>query len=404
MGMTLTGVRLLECTLEILRKHHDYSSSCKNTEELNGSLALRDKGALEPINSSDRCLAGLLSNVQLVDEEELLRDQFSVMQLDCESDRKLIRDIVLGCVRWKKLLNLTLKAFFVETGCRYLKADYNLFAVLFYLFIFKLSEFPPKALAEVLAAQDATKMYKMLQFLFDKTHMRETLRPIWISMLDESFTDETLIKPIMEMRVHAEDHLKRLRQRVQSGEQEQSSKKKLTEPVPFLLTKPHPRKLPEPVDRGSLVHTALPVPQSADKPSVDLLVLAEKHAKNYQAAVEGQREAEKSLFKVAKVPRFSQKTLEKLEKFSKDKEALFNTFKAKPIMKDSPLKGGEGSSNAQGESEIVKINTATILREDALIRKEMEKKEQELRKVELGLRDATDYWKWKHELDEKGMY
>lgn len=185
--------------------------------------------------------------------------------------------------------------------------------------------------------------------------------------------------------------LSELCERSQLGLVPKKSPKESTVVVPFTLTVPKPRKLPEPTVKIPTFVKANPVPLVVLKGSGEQEKLKNIKKINKEKALAKFQMAQKSQFAVA-----SKKSLEilaetrktilnaQLEEFKKSKPVLFR--KVPPEIYSSVP---------------VKLTAATILREEALVRKQKQKEEKLLRDVEIGLKDEHEFEEWRKELKLK---
>jgi glucan-binding YG repeat protein len=106
--------------------------------------------------------------------------------------------------------------------------------------------------------------------------------------------------------------------------------------------------------------------------------------------------AEKTQFDIVKrgVSDKAKKLREQLEQESQMKEKFGDAdrqIKAKPV------------PSFIHESKPIKLTTAAILREDALVRKTKREEEKALQEIELSLRDASEFYSWQEEVKLKGI-
>jgi hypothetical protein len=90
---------------------------------------------------------------------------------------------------------------------------------------------------------------------------------------------------------------------------------------------------------------------------------------------------------------------EKLEKFRLEAERAQN----EEFERNKPILLRKVPSNLH-QPVSVKQTTATILREDALVRKQREKEEKWLHDVEIGLKDEQEFEEWRKEVKIKGKF
>ena len=93
---------------------------------------------------------------------------------------------------------------------------------------------------------DPVKMSKFIGFLFDPFNMEGDLKKLWTSILDIQFVNEAIIFNLKNHLEQARELLAELIEKAAKGMTLKKSSKPPTQPNPFTLTIPKPRKLPEP--------------------------------------------------------------------------------------------------------------------------------------------------------------
>ncbi|KAJ3383445.1 hypothetical protein HDU84_003612 [Entophlyctis sp. JEL0112] len=136
-------------------------------------------------------LADLSEPVVVVDEHELLENYFKENKITSSADRLFLEEVLLGCVRHKKIIDITLRLLYKYAGGIYLKSEYNLFAVLSFLCIFRLAEddLSFDQFAKFIKPLDPTKMARFLAFMFDGMHLVDDgiLTRGWATVLDREY-------------------------------------------------------------------------------------------------------------------------------------------------------------------------------------------------------------------------
>ncbi|KAI8615752.1 hypothetical protein BC830DRAFT_1121081 [Chytriomyces sp. MP71] len=321
----------------------------------------------------------------IVDEKELLEEYWKENKIDAEPDRIFLEETVLGCVRHEKLIALTLKLFFKKTGGRYLKSEYNLFAVLSYLCLYRLdADLPFASLSKFFKQYNATKMARFLAFLFDSAHLVEDgiLIKAWSTLLDRDYIKSKILIPLAKNSTAAKALIEELLVKSEKGMVPKKSSKPNTEAVPFVLTVSSPKKaqelpkLPPPIK-------ARAIPKSVYTGTGELEALKAIKAENRRRVEEEQHKAQLSQFQITKRPPNLKKPCPQLA--HEPPHATAMGPKAKPV------------PSHLFEPVPVKMTVATILREDALVRKHKEDEERMLAEAELTLRDASEFQTWKED-------
>ena len=115
--------------------------------------------------------------------------------------------------------------------------------------------------------------------------------------------------------------------------------------------------------------------------------LIKKKATNKMMQQERHAKAESKQFKIVQKPSLSSSTLLRMERLKAEK-TVQETF-TRPKLRPVPA--------SINESIPVKLTTAAILREDALIRKQKEVYEKMLLEAEIGLKDETEFQRWRED-------
>ena len=145
-------------------------------------------------------------------------------------------------------------------------------------------------------SQDAVKMHVFLQFIFDVEKLKEFVRPLWIELYDHTYVDEKIIGGIEENLGNVAEILAQVEKRAtghvtstltqssfsaamakgSTGDEsmmktlldDEPKKKEPTKQQPFNLTKPKPKKIPEPEPMKREVK-ANPVPKHIFKKTLE---------------------------------------------------------------------------------------------------------------------------------------
>ncbi|KAJ3223033.1 hypothetical protein HDU81_009456 [Chytriomyces hyalinus] len=352
------------------------------------------KGGPAAKEASHRDILDLSEPIAIVDEKELLQlywtenKAISPHQITLESDKLFLEETLLGCVRNERIIDKTLKLFYQVTGGRYLGCEYNLFAVLAYLCLFRLKtdlSFP--TLSKCIKSFNPTKMARFLAFLFDTAHLLDDgmLMNAWAGVLDRAYIKNAILVPLLQHADAAKDLIEELLIKSEKGMVPKKSTKPNTEPAPFILTVQNPRKIPEPPIVYSTVTKAKKIPRAVYTTSGEMDALKEIKADNRRKAEKAQKRQFELTKRISKAPNLpSKKEL---------KSAISNTTtkpaKAKPV------------PPSLFSHVPVKTTVAAILREDALVRKNKLKEEKMLAESELTLRDTNEFEMWQEDIKAK---
>ncbi|KAI8926288.1 hypothetical protein BC831DRAFT_457236 [Entophlyctis helioformis] len=375
MSVAMNAKRLIEHTRNLLVQH-ELARLGIHTQDVKDEL----------FKIGDKAKRDLTLPV-VVPEEDILASYLTENKIANTNDRTFLTETFLGCVRHRKILEATLRMFYEQSGGRYLQNEYYLFAVFCYLTLWRLEELGFPRFSKFVRCFDPAKMSRLVGFLFNPANLEVDLKKVWGTILDHQFLKEHVIDPILRHVSVAQKLLEELCDRADYGMVAKPSDKKATELVPFLLTKPKPRKLPEPTEKISTVVKANPIPKTQYEESVEKRQLAKLKEENRTKVKQLYEVAQKEQFKVAlrkpsdKVDQIrDQIEQEQREKFERERVKSHKTVPAF-VHQHVP----------------VKLTTAAILREDALVRRQRRSEEEQMAQAEMALRDHNDFEQWREE-------
>lgn len=305
------------------------------------------------------------------------------------SDRVFAQQVFYGSYRYRELLRALLTQFLNANASRVSRNDYTKFMIVSYLAMFRLDEMGVPAFAALVGSLEPTSMHVLLSYLFNKATLQGTLKDEWTRLLDEDFVQQKIIDKMLRFEPEILKLLEQLRAKAfgraaakQSANDVSVEKKPPTVPIAPKITQPRPREAVLPVRIEQQVK-AKPVPASLNRTTLaDLQTQQQERKAKIQAQV-AQKYDDLALF------HFESTAKSNLESVRQEVEATRNAqmqfdFKAKPV---------PAFINATAKSEI-KLNTAAILREDALYKKKQLKDAQLIRNYESELRDPMEFYRW----------
>ncbi|KAL2911878.1 hypothetical protein HK105_208661 [Polyrhizophydium stewartii] len=332
----------------------------------------------------------------VVPEEDILAQYLAENKITAHNDRTFLTETFLGCVRHRKILErsdvqTTLRLFYEKTGGRYLQNEYYLFAVFCYLALWRLEELGFARFSKFVRCFDPVKMSRLIGFIFNPVNLETDLKQAWGKVLDHQFLKEHVIDPILRHISVAQKLLEEHCDRADYGMVPKKSDKKSTEIEPFLLTQPKPRKLPEPTEKMSMIVKANPVPKTLYEDSAEMRRLERIRDDNRAKVMKLYETAQKEQFKVAQ-RRPSDKVQQIREQIEQERKAKFERER---------VKSHKAVPQFVHQHVPVKLTTAAILREDALVRKQRREEEAVLAQAEVMVRDPAEFETWKEECRAK---
>ncbi|CAG9464653.1 unnamed protein product [Pedinophyceae sp. YPF-701] len=317
----------------------------------------------------------------------------SEKKISNEDDAVFVRQVFYGTVRYKRLIQALLAAFYHKNSGAALRADANLYSVFAYLALFRLEELTFSMFRKLVASQEPQKMYVFLHFMFTTDNLRNFCRDSWLKLYDKVFVDD-LIECVALWQEESADLLNGLESRVfiansKSGERKATTGRarpapKSTKPQPFKLTKPKPKPppLPEPEPEP---YRAKPAPKLDEGPTAEERAIEAARELNRRKIEALRQDQQRLVFKLRVTERPSKlPQLVAAERKRQKEESAYRPVKPKPVPRPP--------------SAEVRLNAAAILREDAVYRKKQAEEMAALKAYEAELRDAKAFETWQAEM------
>ena len=281
-----------------------------------------------------------------------------------------------------------------------------MYTILAYLAIFRMKELGFGRFKELAKDEDPSKVGVFVEYLFNKEVLDSSLRASWMEVVDLDHVENHIIKGIERFMPQARKYLDDLagaanemaaadaakKEAEENGTAglKQTLAKNMTRPVSPKLTKPRPFVMPDPIQIDQGV-TANEIPGYLNNNT--LKGLAEK----------GQERRDR----VRK---------DTMSKYKNPK----NTFKFGTTKSGRPIEDVRAEMEAERAKEldfnasfvheapdfdqndaVIRVNAATILREDFLYRKQQAKDAKVLKNYEQELRDPVEYFAWQQKNKER---
>lgn len=324
---------------------------------------------------------------------------------DCDSpeadpSNKFIKQVLYSCHRYRPGLTSFLKHFFYDNASRVVRADYNMYMVMLCLALFRIDELGVKEFAKFANAQDPTKMTVFLKYLFDTSDgspVQATVKEEWCKHYDVTYVEEALLGKIESltpamMQLVAELESKALGVAAAQEEKKAAAgitllaKKPATVPRAPNITAPRPRRVPEPMRIDNAVKVG-PEPTYMERTS--LKDIEASKAKRLEDVREETRKKydDSQAFKLHETRNTIDEVRRRVEE-QRESELHFDASHRKPL------------PDFTKHNATVKLNTAAILREDALFKKKQAEEARLLKSYEDNLRDSTEYYRWKTDMEK----
>mmetsp|Transcript_15690 Transcript_15690/g.26154 ORF Transcript_15690/g.26154 Transcript_15690/m.26154 type:complete len:767 (+) Transcript_15690:121-2421(+) len=321
------------------------------------------------------------------------------------TEKAFIQQVVYGWFREKAGIESFIDNFFSDCAAMVSRADKGLYTVIAYIAIFRLDEIGWHHFKEFVITQDPTKMCSIISYLFNTENLWSILRAGWIKIYDLAYVEDELIAGIEMYIKDADRYTGDLQLKAQGMAAAQAAKeeaaktgtaglgqvkaKALTKPSSPRLTRARPPKFKEPIaiEQTVEVHE---VPGYLDRTSVaQLKEEGSKRLEETRVKTHAQYD-DKYHFKLNET-----KNGKKLDDLRREKEIA----EAKELAFDASFVNEPPDFNQiKGK---VRLNATSILREDALYKKQQAKDVQLIQNYEQELRDPSEYYAWQKEMKDR---
>ncbi|XP_073430560.1 cilia- and flagella-associated protein 99 isoform X2 [Dendrobates tinctorius] len=322
--------------------------------------------------------------------EHFLEESMEEFQILNDGEEQFVLDVLSGCVQYKDLLDVVVRAFYARDGKHYLLSERSLFAVISYIAVFRLDDLGLQTFGRIIKCQDFTKMGKFLRFFFNVLNLNTWIKDEWSQIYDSNYVKENWITPLLQWQPEVLNLIDSIERKLANGP-DRIKGSKVTEVKEFSITKPKARTIPLP-QKIPAQKPHQPVPDSTYKSPKEKDVLQAKKLRNRKKAEELLMEANMGQFNCAN-PEKSEKTKRVLSEIMKDEEdkMAFNKTKFQP----SPIK--------KVDNVPVRLNTAAILREGALYQRQVEEELNRIEKLIDGARDPSEFLEWQRQMLAKDL-
>jgi len=274
-----------------------------------------------------------------------------------------------------------LKYLFDASNSNLKEEDYTIFVVLSYLFLFRIQELNYSKIKAFVDTQPTRKIYKLLEFIFSEKNLAPDgrLKMIWKDLLDENYIEKEILQPLRSVLHQNKKIMQYLEKKINLGMTVKRNTK-VTKIKPFYLTKPKPRSFPEPKE---IIYRKIKPTVLTDKVlngSDDKKILEKKKEENRLKIMKRHEKEKENQFEIVK------KSIVKPPVEEKDKSLPIPKFQSIKLPKFKPTN--------------VKLNIATVLREEKLLQKQKMKKQSDLNNIEITL-NSKNYEEMKKKMKEK---
>ncbi|XP_078588779.1 cilia- and flagella-associated protein 99-like [Branchiostoma floridae x Branchiostoma japonicum] len=308
-----------------------------------------------------------------------------------ENDQTFIVEVFSGCVRYAPIMKVVVDGFYnVKEGKRSLRSERNIYITLCYMTVFRLDELGIVHFGNFVKSQDINRMHNFFSFFLADENLKKWIKDEWCKHYDPRFTQDNLLKPLQRWMPELEKMISQLADKVANKNNlPKKVVKPATQPQEFNITQPKPRAIPVP-ERIPKLHKHRPVPESTYRPPKEQTLLAEAEEMNRRRAEEILMDANRFQFRAA-ISEKSAKTKKIMAEImdEEDSKLDFEKNRARPLPRHVT------------ENIPIKLNTAAILREGALVQKKEEDELKKLLDLEAGAKDASEFLEWQQKMRQK---
>ncbi|XP_053191130.1 cilia- and flagella-associated protein 99 [Scomber japonicus] len=343
-----------------------------------GSLVKEATVLLDKFSAGRQCL------------DDFMEDASKDLQHMDTQHKKFILDVVSGCVEYKHLLDVVINAFYSQNGKCLSRGDRSQFAIICYLATFVLDDLGLQSFSNIVKSLDIKKMHTFLSFFF--TNLTTWIQEKWNNIYDAAYVEKHWVGPLLRWRPEIDNLLDQLAVKMFCGSQIKKAPIKTTEPQEFSLTKPKPRALPIPELIPQQEKHKL-VPNSTYRTPKEMQIIEEIKQRNHQKTEELLYEANMKQFRCAN-PHKSENTKKVMSRIEKDLNSE---------LKFSSVHSSGHPSNNKNNSWPVKLNSAAILRQEALHDRQVEEELQRIEHLVQGAREPSSFLQWQKEMRERDL-
>eukprot|EP00288_Rhodomonas_lens_P017115 CAMPEP_0177698456 /NCGR_PEP_ID=MMETSP0484_2-20121128/5051_1 /TAXON_ID=354590 /ORGANISM="Rhodomonas lens, Strain RHODO" /LENGTH=780 /DNA_ID=CAMNT_0019209551 /DNA_START=35 /DNA_END=2374 /DNA_ORIENTATION=+ len=335
--------------------------------------------------------------------------EYFIAEIDCtdEGHALFIKQVVYGCIRYKKLNKVVLTALYFKHGTEVSREDYHLYMIFSYLTLIRLEDISIPVFRKFVFSQDAQKMFVWLTFIFNAQTLNKWMKDEWCRIFDEQYVEDELIARLIRNLPEVSEMIEKLREIASTRDVDDvgnvdDTKQKLpaTRIEPFNLSRPRPRMVPEPFPIKLENPYKKPIPKSLKDPDGDgtLKKVEEARQEAKEKSVQVHAKARAPDFETAKL---AEKKVVRAHKFRDNlveeaEKQLEEATRYLPPQASDPkaaLKAAEGAS--------VRLNAAAVLREGALLQKKQREEASIINKYESELRDDSEFYEWQAKMRDR---
>ena len=303
-------------------------------------------------------------------------------------------EIFGGYIRHRKVVDVVVESFFNSDGHRYVLSEKNTYTVACYTILFRAEEMGIAKLTDFIISQDWSKMWTFCRFLINKQNLLTWIKDEWRKIYEDDYVNEVLLGPLIDNfdSLHSIVDFLRELQDTDAEPRGHVIKRDPTVPEPFTLTKPKPRKIPTP-DVIPKMKPVKKIPASTYQEPETQKKIAEIRDQNRQKAQENLMKANQLQFACAAPGKVSREATERSEEIVQSadyatRSGEYGNFKSAP-------------APSRPNDVAVKLNTATILREERFFKEKENEVINKLEQLQAGAKDSSEFLQWQKEMRQQ---
>ena len=308
-------------------------------------------------------------------------------------DQAFMLEIFGGYIRHRKVVDVIIQAFYNSDGQSYVFSEKNMYTVACYTILFRAEEMGIPKLTDFLISQDWSKMWTFCKFLINRENLLTWIKDEWRKIYEDDYVNQVLLGPLIDNfeSLHSIVVFLKHLQDSDAEPRAMAVKRAPTVAEPFTLTQPKPKKIqaPEVIPK---VNPVRPVPPSTYTQPETFQKLTEARDKNRQRANENLMKANQSQFGCA-APQGPGRKVHDVTERSEELGTTEYSYK--------PPKARPAPPPVMVNEVPVKLNAATILREEKFYKAKEEEVIAKLEKLQAGAKDASDFLQWQKEMRQK---
>ncbi|CAL9686513.1 unnamed protein product [Knipowitschia caucasica] len=314
--------------------------------------------------------------------DDFVEDSSKDLQSLDPRHKHFILDTVSGCIEHKNILDVVINLY--EKAESVPKRELNMYLIVCYLTTCFLDKLGLKCFSSIVKSLGVHKLQKFL--LFFLSNLTTLVLEKWTAIYDAEHVQKQWIEPTLRWRPEIIALLEKLAVKVSSGSQQRKAPAKTTEPQEFALTKPKARALPVP-EVIPVLEKQKPVPRTTYTAPKEMKIIHDVKQKNKQRT-------ETLLYKanLQMSPLKSQHYQEVVSKESIPSAERLHSFKSTPL-----------PSTTRQSHWNIKLNSAAILRQGALVDRQLSQEFVRMECLVEGALEPSAFLQWQNEMREKDL-